>query len=247
MAPEQFKDAKHADVRCDIYGLGATLYAAVTGTAPWAGLELMAMYKQKNAGNLPLLRHVRPEISPRTEAAVLRATRAEPSQRQANCAEFVAELGGQPTTPLPRPVEQMPTRAAIDMHCESAPTATRDATEEFWHVRFFEKGQRKQLKLRAKEIRQGVKSGRLADDMRIARSETGPWLRLNAFMEFTDLVAQLSRGAKEVEMASDIERTVAALHAGAPLRRRERNWGLIVAAFIFVVAALGLAIWILNR
>src|SRR5262249_20076947 len=34
MAPEQFSDAKHADARCDIYSLGATLYMAVTGQLP---------------------------------------------------------------------------------------------------------------------------------------------------------------------------------------------------------------------
>jgi hypothetical protein len=220
---------------------------ALTGTAPWAGLQLMAMYNQKVAGNLPPIRQVRPEVSTRTEAAVLRAMRPDPLQRQASCAEFVAELGGQPTTPLARPADQLQTRAAIDLSSESAQPATRDASEQFWHVRFFEKGQRKQIKLRAKEIRQGVKSGRLADDMRIAKSESGPWLRLNAFMEFTDLVAQLTRGAKEVEMASDIERTVAALHAGAPLRKHTRNWGMFVVASILVFTALGLAFWIMNR
>ena len=35
MAPEQFRNAKNADVRCDIYSLGATLYAMVTGETPF--------------------------------------------------------------------------------------------------------------------------------------------------------------------------------------------------------------------
>ena len=35
MAPEQFRNAKNADVRCDIYCLGATLYMMVTGELPF--------------------------------------------------------------------------------------------------------------------------------------------------------------------------------------------------------------------
>ncbi len=37
MAPEQFKNAKDADVRCDVYGLGATLYVMLTGQLPFRG------------------------------------------------------------------------------------------------------------------------------------------------------------------------------------------------------------------
>ena len=36
MAPEQFRMAKNADVRCDVYSLGATLYMLVTGAVPFA-------------------------------------------------------------------------------------------------------------------------------------------------------------------------------------------------------------------
>src|SRR5262249_34870638 len=35
MAPEQFRRAKDADARCDIYSLAATLYMMVTGTLPF--------------------------------------------------------------------------------------------------------------------------------------------------------------------------------------------------------------------
>jgi eukaryotic-like serine/threonine-protein kinase len=247
MAPEQFKNAKHADVRCDIYGLGATLYAAVTGVVPWAGLEPFAMYKQKNAGNLPTPRKLRTQISPRIEAVILRAMHVDPAQRFPNCGQFIAELGGHPSRPVPVPVQEEPTRAAIDVTGDPLARRRAEVKEDVWYVRYFEKGRKKQLPLRSSEIRQGVKSGRLADDMRVSRSENGPWLPLSAFNEFVDLVAQLTRGAETVEMESEIHSTVAALEAGAPLRRRERNWRLLIVGGLVALAVLAGALWLLSH
>lgn len=247
MAPEQFKNAKNADVRCDIYALGATLYAALTGVVPWAGLEPMAMYKQKCAGDIPAPRQVQPNITPRTETVILRAMRVDPNQRYSDCGKFIAELGGRPNRPVPEPIEDQPTRAAIDLTAEPAPIRIVEPREDTWHVRFVEKGLFKQLRLRSAEIRQGAKSGRLTNELRISRNENGPWMPLSAYSEFVDLVAQLTRGAEAVKMESSIHQTVAELHAGAPLRRRERNWRLVVAGGLIAALALVTAVWVLTH
>jgi serine/threonine protein kinase len=94
MAPEQFRDASHADRRCDIYSLGATLYMAVMGELPFAARGIMSVLKKKFDGDLPRPRQLVPELSPHIEAAILRALSINPKARQASCSEFLDELHG---------------------------------------------------------------------------------------------------------------------------------------------------------
>ncbi len=95
MAPEQFADAKTAGVRCDVYSLGATLYAAVTGKLPFdakVGLTILAN-KEKEP---PSARAVVPELSERLDLAIRTALRPEPVDRPASCLAFFKMLTMRP-------------------------------------------------------------------------------------------------------------------------------------------------------
>src|SRR5205807_5663082 len=94
MAPEQFDDAKSADRRCDVYGLAATLYLAVTGEAPFHAPGYLTIVRKKLAGELTPPRQLAPDLSPQAEQAIRRALSVSPAQRPACCAEFVDELTG---------------------------------------------------------------------------------------------------------------------------------------------------------
>src|SRR5436309_384581 len=78
---EQFSDAKHAGVRCDIYALGATLYMALTGKLPFDGPGLASILRQKMANELLPPRRLVPALSERVEWAVRRAVIADPERR----------------------------------------------------------------------------------------------------------------------------------------------------------------------
>jgi serine/threonine protein kinase len=93
MAPEQFGDAKHADERCDVYSLGATLYFAITGELPFRAKGDLAVLKKKLTNQLTPPRRLVKELSERTNQAILRAVNAEPALRPASCGEFLQELG----------------------------------------------------------------------------------------------------------------------------------------------------------
>ncbi len=92
MAPEQFDDASHAGPRCDIYSLGATLYAAITGQVPFQGPTFLSVIKKKQAGELTPVRLLAPGVSERTERAIRRAMSPDPVWRHASAAELIAEL-----------------------------------------------------------------------------------------------------------------------------------------------------------
>ena len=84
-SPEQFEGI--SDLRSDIYALGATLYAALTGKTPADSL-------QRQMGQImPAPRQLNPAITPRTEAAIVRAMELDPDRRFQSVAEFQTALG----------------------------------------------------------------------------------------------------------------------------------------------------------
>jgi serine/threonine protein kinase len=118
IAPEQFGDAKHAGVRCDIYGLGATLYMALTGRLPFDGASLAATLKLKLVNNLEPPRKLVPALSERVDWVVRRALLPEPERRFGSCPELIAALGGEDAGPTAGPLSTV-----------SVPTRPRAATK----------------------------------------------------------------------------------------------------------------------
>jgi serine/threonine protein kinase len=94
MSPEQFTEACRADVRFDIYSLGATLYMAVTGVLPFQGKNLTAVMRKKLNSELPAPRALVPGLSETVDWAIRRALQLNPECRQASCLEFIESLSG---------------------------------------------------------------------------------------------------------------------------------------------------------
>ena len=79
----------HTDIRSDIYSFGATLYHLLTNEAP---ADARKRFLQPDS--LVSIRQINPDISPRTEKAVLWAMSLHPDERPDNIEEFRQALLG---------------------------------------------------------------------------------------------------------------------------------------------------------
>ncbi len=97
-------DTGHTDARSDVFSFGATLYQLLTNTPP-----IEARERFLSPGRLSPPQSLNPEISPRTERAILWAMRLHPDDRPQNMETFRQALLGdwnpksKPRAPLPTP------------------------------------------------------------------------------------------------------------------------------------------------
>ena len=92
MAPEQITDAKRADERADVYGLGATLYRMLTGEPPHHGESLEELMFQV-LSELPPPPHRRaPDVDRYLSAICMRCLGKDPADRYPSARELETEL-----------------------------------------------------------------------------------------------------------------------------------------------------------
>jgi serine/threonine protein kinase len=175
MAPEQFRNAKKADVRCDIYSLGATLYMMVTGALPFMSNGPLDAWMKKINNEIDPPRQLVPGLSERIDWAIRRAMSPDPAQRPENCREFIEDLTGHSTKKL------------------SQTEASLDTVQDYWYMVYHDDdGTVHTVKGTTNGIRRTLKEGLLGDasNIRMARTKAGPFDPVRQFPEFRDLVIQ---------------------------------------------------------
>lgn len=175
MAPEQFRNAKHVDVRSDVYSLGATLYMAVTGRVPFDKCSPLDCWLKKTRDDLPTPRSLVPGLSERVDFTIRRAMRANPGERQTSCREFMEDLLG----------ETWKSRAVASSGVHPAPAA-----EDLWYLVFYDCGFPKTVKGDTDTIRRNLKAGSLGDTtvILVSRTKAGPFSPVRSVPEFRDLL-----------------------------------------------------------
>jgi len=102
-------DAGHTDARSDIYAFGATLYHLLTNHPP---VEARERFLHPDSLQPP--REFNPDISLRTERALLWAMNLHPDERPQSVSEFRETLLGS-WDPITRPRAPLPTPSLVDL------------------------------------------------------------------------------------------------------------------------------------
>ncbi|MGD8377165.1 MAG: protein kinase [Acidobacteriota bacterium] len=107
VSPEQAR-GEPADPRWDVYGLGAVLYAMLTGRPPYAGDVPAAVLGRLLTEDPEAVSALNPMAPPQLVAICTRAMARDPQRRYGSAAELSDDLerflaGDSPSTPPPRP------------------------------------------------------------------------------------------------------------------------------------------------
>jgi serine/threonine protein kinase len=175
MAPEQFRNAKNADVRCDIYSMAATMYMMVTGELPFKACGPLDAWMKKINNEIKAPRQVLATLSERVDWAIRRSMSADPMQRASSCREFVEDLTGHSTRKVA---------------CNSLPG---EESADLWYLVYKdEEGVVHTVKGTMNSIRRSLKEGLLGDagNVRVSRNKQGPFEALKNHPEFRDLVVE---------------------------------------------------------
>jgi serine/threonine protein kinase len=169
MAPEQFRNAKSANVRSDVFSLAATLYRMVTGVLPFQADGPVATFMKMAKNDLIPPRQLVPGLSERVDGVIRKGLSAEPELRPASCREFLDELFGRQT---------------------AAPSSALEANLDLWFVAYQdETGKPCSGVGNTDDVRRSLEGGLLGDldKVRVGRTKSGLHKRPLGLPDFQDV------------------------------------------------------------
>ncbi len=92
MPLEQARNAKVIDGRSDIYALGCTLYAFLTGRPPFVGRTIVDVIQAKEVGSFTPARQFNSDVPERLDLILIKMTAKLPKNRYQTCAELIKDL-----------------------------------------------------------------------------------------------------------------------------------------------------------
>ena len=216
MPPEQARNAKHVDNRCDVYALGVTLYHFLTGKVPFAGDSIIELITNKEKGIFQPAHRVNSQVPERLSLICDKAMAKDPKHRYQHMRELVKDLetlglAGESLSFINDPNRQVARRGSSSptvtnmrntMASTAAPGArglastqatpmdagkTMTGSEGSWYVKHVDAtGKPNISKMTTPQVLQSVRSDRFNERTQVASSAKGPFLPLTQVPAFDD-------------------------------------------------------------
>lgn len=215
MAPEQARNAKHVDGRCDIYALGVTLYHFLTGKLPFTGSSAIEVIKNKEMGRFTSARKLNPSVPEKLDLILDKMMAVKPEQRFKDVTELLQHLRGlgleNPSLSFIEAADKFVVSGAVVKKAAATSTsgvskvaattggassavAATDATGKssttvMWTVECINNQGRKQvLNWSTQQILQALRMGAIDNRAKARRRPNEPFLPLAQFPEFEKAV-----------------------------------------------------------
>jgi serine/threonine protein kinase len=228
MAPEQARDAKHVDARCDIYALGSMLYCFLTGAPPFKGETYVDLLLEKEKGKFTPARRSNSNIPERLDLMLDKAMAAKPDLRYKSCAEFAKDIQGlnlaneavsfiqgavpssiikssAPTQPIPTKPAAPKTGATAPAGKPGAPAPAgkSSAAGDIWYIVVpTDKGKSIKRKLTTPKVLELIKQKDFDLGSLASRTLKGPYRNLNYYKEFAAALESRMAQAKASRQAA---------------------------------------------
>jgi len=267
MAPEQARNAKHVDLRADIYALGCTLYYFLTGQLPFAGANTLELNTAKEKGAFTAARKLNTQVPKRLDLMIDKMITPDPQHRYNNCEQLIKDLTGlnlansslsffegataavssSAALPLAPTTKGAQKRSAVFTTSAEDATRAQAATPSVeerttWYVRHSDaNGKPTMSKMSTAQVRTGIRVGIIDLTAKAKPGTTGDLLPLGQFPEFAWAMNNIA--VKE----TDEERTTYMQTMFAEIDRqyqRRHRWRWLKRLVANITGVIGLIIWL---
>lgn len=255
MPPEQARNAKHVDHRCDVYALGCTLYHMVTGQLPFSGETIIELITNKEQGKFKPARRVNNEVPERLDLMIDKAIQKDPNHRYQSMQEFISDLeslhlAGESLSFINHPQKAAARRGGTASTTAAAAAATRivepkravprssaeDAAsqsgvsdpQKIWYVKGPDvSGRIKVSKMSTVQILAGLKGDKLDPKSQLASTAQGPFLPMAQVPLFEDELKKMLTRLKTAQR----EQGLAAAYKEIEKQYDRQKWWRLFARF----------------